>query len=178
MDAKRLREIFEQLDAALTTPTVLHVRGGAALLGFGFEGRVTVDIDVLPSSSFVEQDLRRACEAAGLLFNPEDKDFAPGDYLETVPEETLVLPVPSKERPYNSIFRGHRLTVCTPPAADVIVGKLKRLEPEDLADVHFLVARFGIDEAAIREAFSRLPGPVRADPVLQDNLRYVIEDLP
>jgi hypothetical protein len=146
-------------------------------LAYGFEGRATIDIDVLPSSSFSDHELRRACETVGLGFNPADKDFAAREYVEVVPEETLVLPTPVADRPYNTVFRGKRLTVRTPPAADLVVGKLKRLDPEDLADVHFLVGRFGLDEAAIREAFSRLPERFQRDPTVADNLRYVLQDL-
>ena len=173
-----MRQIFERMDAALGRPTELLIRRGAALLALGFEGRTTVDIDVLPGSTFLDADLRLSCAAAGLLWNPTDKEFAAGDYLELVPEETLVLPVPAPdEHPYNTVFRGLNLTVRTPPAADLVVGKLKRLDPEDLADVQFLVRRFGLDEAALREAFSRLPKRFQTDPVLTDNLRYVVEDL-
>ncbi len=178
MDALKLRQIFEKLDQALEHPTELLIRGGAAVLAYGLEQRVTIDIDVLPASRFVEVDLRRACAAADLGFNPSDKDFAERDYLEVVPEETLILPRPDPERGYNTIFRGLRLTVRTPPAADLVIGKLKRLDPEDLADVGFLIKHFRLTEADLREAFGRLPARFKADPVVQDNLRFVIEDLP
>jgi hypothetical protein len=131
MDASRLKQIFERLDAALEQPTELLIRGGAAVLAHGLEQRVTIDIDVLPSSSFVEADLRRACEAAGVGFNPPDKDFTERDYLEVVPEETLVLPLPSTDRGSNTVFRGVRLTVRTPPAADLVVGP-RRLAGREL----------------------------------------------
>lgn len=169
--------MFERLDSLLEAETTLHIRGGAAVLALGLEGRTTVDVDVLPTSRFVDGDLRRACEGAGLLYNPPEKDFTETDYLEVVPEETLVLPMPSPSRPYNTVFRGRRLTVLTPPAADLLIGKLKRLDPEDLADIAFLVARFELSEADLREAWSRLPERFRLDPVIADNLRYVIEDL-
>ena len=175
MDAAALRQTFARVDDALTAPTELLIRGGAALLALGFEGRTTVDIDVLPGSRFVELDLRHACAVAGLAWNPPDKDFPPGDYLELVPAQTLVLPVPTAE--YDITFRGRMLVVRTPPPADLAVSKLKRLEPEDLSDIHFLVARFGIGETDLREAFQRLPDRFRNDGVLIDNLRYVIEDL-
>lgn len=176
MDAARLRQIFEQLDGTLQHPTELLIRGGAAVLAHGLEERVTVDIDVLPASHFVEMDLRRACAAAGIGFNPLDKDLVEQDYLEIVPEETLILPHPSPEQPYNTVFRGVHLTVQTPPAADLVVGKLKRLDAEDLADVIFLIDRFRLTESDLREAFERLPERFKADPVVQDNLRYVVED--
>jgi len=163
-------------DANLEHATELVIRGGAAALALGLEQRVTVDIDVLPASRFVEADLRRACALAGLGFNPADKDLTDRDYLEVVPEETLVLPEPSPERPYNTVFRGMRLTVRTPPAADLVVGKLKRLDPEDLADVAFFIERFRLTRDDLTEAAGRLPSRFRADPVLQDNLRYVVED--
>jgi hypothetical protein len=177
MDATRLREVFERLDGSLEHSTELLIRDGAALLAHGLEQRTTVEFDVLPASRFVETDLRRACAAAGIGFNPSDKDFAERDYLEVVPEETLVLPQPSPDRPYNTVFRGVRLLVQTPPAADLVVGKLKRLEAEDVADVVFLIGRFRLTERDLREAFERLPARFKADPVVLDNLRYVLEDL-
>jgi hypothetical protein len=177
MDAAQLRQIFESLDQALEHPTELNIRGGAAVLAHGLEQRVTIDIDVLPTSRFLEADLRRACAAADLGFNPSDKDFAERDYLEVVPEETLILPRPDPEGTYNTIFRGHRLTVRTPPAADLVIGKLKRLDPEDLSDVGFLVKHFRLTEADLEEAFARLPARFKGDPVVQDNLRFVVEDL-
>ncbi len=176
MDATKLRQIFERLDGALQHPTELLIRGGAAVLAHGLEQRVTIDIDVLPASRFVEADLRRACGAAGIGFNPSDKDLTEQDYLEVVPEETLILPQPNPDRGYNTVFRGVRLTVRTPPAADLVVGKLKRLEPEDLADVAFLVERFRLTERDLTEAYERLPARFEADPVVQDNFRYVLAD--
>lgn len=176
MDATELRKVFERLDAALEHPTELLIRGGAAVLAHGLEQRVTIDIDVLPDSTFVEADLRQACSMAGIGFNPHDKEYAEKDYLEVVPEETLILPSPSPDRRYNSVFRGVRLTVRTPPAADLVVGKLKRLEPEDLADVAFLIERFRLTESDLREAYQRLPDRFKSDTVVQDNLRYVVED--
>ncbi len=177
MDALKLRQIFERLDEVLEYPTELLIRGGAALLAHGLEQRVTMDIDVLPASHFIETDLRRACAAASLGFNPSDKDFAEQDYLEVVPEETLLLPRPDLERGYNTIFRGLRLTVRTPPAADLVISKLKRLDPADLADVTFLIKNFQLTRADIDESFGRLPARFKADPVVQDNLHFVIEDL-
>jgi hypothetical protein len=176
MDAARLRQVFEKLDESLEHPTELRIRGGAAMLAHGLEQRVTVDIDILPTSRFVEADLRRACAAAGLGFNPLDKDFVEQDYLEIVPEETLILPHPSPDLGYNTVFRGIHLIVQTPPAADLVVGKLKRLEAEDVADVIFLIDRFRLTASDLEEAFERLPARFKADPVVQDNLRYVLED--
>lgn len=175
MDATKLRQIFERLDQALEHPTELLIRGGAAVLAHGLEQRATVDIDVLPASRFVEADLRRACAAADLGFNPSDKDFAEHDYLEVVPEETLILPRPAPDRGYNTVFRGLHLTVKTPPAADLVIGKLKRLDPEDLSDVKFLIDRFRLTEADLTESFERLPARFKTDPVVQDNLRYLFE---
>lgn len=176
MDIQRLRALFERLDRELQEPAQLDIRGGAAVLALGLAGRSTADIDVLPSSRFVEHALREACERAGLLFNPPDKDLVEADYIELVPEETLVLPRPSPDLPYNTVFRGRQLTVRTPPAADIIVGKLKRLDPEDLEDVAFLIRSAGLTERDLTESFGRLPARFQRDPVVSDNLRYVLED--
>jgi hypothetical protein len=107
-------------------------------VGPGLEQRVTLDIDVLPASRFVEADLRRACAVAELGFNPSNKDLAEQDYIEVVPEETLVLP-----------------------------------RPDPIA---FLIDRFRLTEADLEESFARLPERFKADPVVQDNLRYIKED--
>lgn len=176
MDAAKLRQIFDRLDAALEHPTELLIRGGSAVLAHGLEQRATIDIDVLPSSRFMEADLRRACAAADLGFNPSDKDFADRDYLEVVPEESLILPRADPDRVYNTVFRGQRLTVKTPPAPDLVVGKLKRLEADDLEDVGFLVKRFRLTRQDLEEAYGRLPERFKADPVVQDNLRFILED--
>jgi hypothetical protein len=101
MDVTKLRQIFERLDASLEHPTELLIRGGAAVLAHGLDQRVTMDIDVLPSSRFVEADLRRACGDADIGFNPADKDVTERDYLEIVPEETLILPRPDPDLEYN-----------------------------------------------------------------------------
>ncbi|HEV7671264.1 MAG TPA: DUF6036 family nucleotidyltransferase [Thermoanaerobaculia bacterium] len=177
MDALKLRQIFEKLDEVLEHPTELLIRGGAAVVAHGLEQRVTMDIDVLPASRFIEADLRRACSAAGIGFNPSEKDFAETDYLEVVPEETLILPRPDPERGYNTIFRGLNLTVKAPPAADLVISKLKRLDPEDLADIDFLIEHFRLTEVDLRESFGRLPPRFKADSVVQDNLRFIVEDL-
>src|SRR4051812_40082991 len=153
MDAVKLRQIFERLDQALEHPTELLIRGGAAVLAHGLEQRVTLDIDVLPASRFIEADLRRAAAVAELGYNPSNKDLAEQDYIEVVPEETLILPRPDPDRGYNTIFRGERLTVKTPPAADLVIGKLKRLDPDDLSDIGFLIDRFRLTEADLTESF-------------------------
>lgn len=74
------------------------------------------------------------------------------------------------------VFRGLRLNVRTPPAADLIIGKLKRLEPDDLADVAFLIKRFRLSRADLAESFERLPARFKTDPVVLDNFRYIVED--
>jgi hypothetical protein len=104
MDATKLRQIFENLDQALEHPTELLIQEGAAVLAYGLQQRATLDIDVLPASRFVEADLRQACAAADLGFNPADKDFAEHDYLEVIPEETLILPRPAPDRGYNTPY--------------------------------------------------------------------------
>jgi hypothetical protein len=176
VDAARLRALLEQLDEALDDEVVLDLHGGSALLMLGMSDRTTMDIDVLPTSHFVDSSLRRACETAGILFEPMDTEFLEREYIEVIPEATLVLPRASDLRPYTTAFRGKRLTVRIPPPADLVVGKLKRAEPEDLADIAFLARRFALTRADVEEAFCRLPRHLQEEPVIRDNLRYVLED--
>jgi hypothetical protein len=58
----------------------------------------------------------------------------------------------------------------------LVVGKLKRLDSDDLSDVAFLIERFRLTEHDLRESFERLPARFKADPVVQDNLRFIVED--
>jgi hypothetical protein len=51
------------------------------------------------------------------------------------------------------------------------------LDPEDFSDVTFLIQHFRLTAADLKESFDRLPARFKADPVVQDNLRFVIEDL-
>lgn len=74
------------------------------------------------------------------------------------------------------LFRGQRLTVKTPPAADLVIGKVKRLDTDDLSDIAFLIDRFRLTGADLDESFERLSARFKADPVVQDNLRFIKED--
>jgi hypothetical protein len=47
----------------------------------------------------------------------------------------------------------------------------------DLADVTFLIKHFQLTTADLKESFGRLPARFQSDPVMQDNLRFVVEDL-
>ena len=64
MDRNGFFTIFEALDQSLQSSCELEIRGGAAVLALGLRGRTTLDVDVLPSSRFVDTDLRRSCAAA------------------------------------------------------------------------------------------------------------------
>lgn len=176
MDGARLREILERLDQALGVDTVLDLHGGAAVLLLGMPERTTLDIDVLPFSRFEHGSLRRACQEAGVLFEPLDAEDLEKEYLEIIPTSTLVLPEPDPESRYDTVFHGKRLTVRTPPPADLVIGKLRRLEPDDLSDIAFLVGRFSLCKVDLESAFARLSARLRRDPVILDNFRYLLED--
>ena len=51
------------------------------------------------------------------------------------------------------------------------------LESDDVADVTFLIKRFRLTKVDITESFERLPARFKTDPVVQDNFRYIVEDL-
>lgn len=176
VDGQRLHGWLQKLDEALERDTVLDLHGGAAVLMLGMSERTTLDIDVLPTSQFTDVSLRRACESVGLLFEPLDAALLEREYLEVIPEQTLILPRAVDDHPYTTVFRGERLTVRTPPAADLAVGKLRRIEPDDLADIAFLTRHFTLTRSDLEEAFSRLPERLKHDPVVRDNMRYVLED--
>jgi len=178
MDKPELYEVLKKLDENLQLPTRLHVRGGAACMLHGEEYRMTLDIDVIPGESRYEKtDLSQACEKAGILLDPTEFEELEGNkpYLQLLPEESLCLPRP-KPNSAKQCWEGKKLEMSTPPAADLIISKLKRSDPVDLQDIAFLLMKFETTMSELKEAFSRLPSHFRKDVILVENFENTLRD--
>lgn len=178
MEKHELQETLQKMDLHLQNPTRLHIRGGAACMLHGEAYRVTIDIDTIPQESeFDPEDLAQACKKAGILLDPTSfEDLESGmPYLQLLPEETLVLPKP---RPGKELtpWKGEKLRVTTPEAADLLVSKLKRCDAIDIQDIAFLILKFKIKREEVVESFKRLPKFWREDIILKENFENTLKD--
>lgn len=176
MDQEKAKQHLQAIDGYLYNPALLRLRGGAACLLLGND-RSSMDFDVLPSSEYDYHDLRQATERAGMAFDPDPELVdVDQDYISLVPEKTLVLPKPSPKHREITLFKGEKLEARCPPIADLVVSKLKRLDPADMQDVAFLIEKYRLTSIEIRAAYKRLPQELQADLVLRDNLDNTLRD--
>jgi hypothetical protein len=128
----------------LGTPMQLEIIGSWPLIDAGMPGRATLDIDVwAPASEFDRSGLRKACAAAGLVFDPLDELDTP--YLQIVQPGIVSIPehVPLKLGQWGA------LTLFVPPPAALAAAKLTRAQPKDIADVLFLRAKYRLGRADV-----------------------------
>jgi hypothetical protein len=175
MDKDSLIEYFVKIDAALSSETVLYVYGSAVCILLDAPGRTSLDFDVAaPYSRADESELRRAVDAAGLLFNPETDEQ--GDFMEWIGPLRLCLPAPREERSM-VLWHGKNLTITTGTVEDIVASRLVRFDSADQADIHFLHAQRGFALESVADAVRRLPAPFNADPVIRDNLGNLEKDM-
>ena len=120
---RALETIAEALPAA-GEPVRLCLVGSAACLLEGMPGRASRDLDVwLPGSDFDRLELKRAVEAAGLLFDPRDTLLPEHPYLQ------IITPGPSQAGSFEPLFwaRMGRLHLYLPPWPNLVSSKLARL---------------------------------------------------
>jgi hypothetical protein len=153
-------KILTALDRHLERPTRVILYGRAALV-LGFPGvspelGATMDVDaILPSVQMaaIENDgqfwqaldlANRDLEPEGLymthLFSDVQVILTP-DWLQRI------VPLPSQAWRHLQGFR--------PSSVDLILTKMMREDPQDLADIQFIVCREAISPAVLREAFAR-----------------------
>lgn len=156
--------ILAALDRHLQRPTRVILYGRAAL-ALGYPGvapelGATMDVDaILPAvqMAVIEQDSQfwealelanRELEPEGLymthLFSDEQVILSP-DWLLRI----VALPCPA----------WRRLQAFRPSTLDLILTKMMREDPQDLADIGFLLRREAIGVAELRAAFTRARVP-------------------
>lgn len=156
--------ILGTLDSFLERETRVVLYGRAAL-ALGFDGApaefgVTRDVDaILPAAEMtaIEGDdqfwqaldqTNRALEPSGLymthLFVDEQVILLP-DWLDHI----VPLPQPQLQR----------LRVCRPRVLDLVLTKMMRRDPQDLADIEFLLGQDCLTESALEQAFAKARCP-------------------
>ncbi len=149
-------------------PVKLCLIGSAACVFAGMELRTTEDLDIWqPSSDFDSSELKRAAEAANLLFNPTDVLTPEKAYLQIV--EPGIVQVGSFETV--SMFRLGRLIITRPPIENIIASKLTRADAKDIEDIHFLHNHYQSDLSKIKAIISMFPDAKRE--TAEENLVYL-----
>jgi hypothetical protein len=175
MDKKELVSYLEKIDQALQHPSSLCVYGSAAFILLDEPDRTSLDIDIAGPYSQVDMgELRRASEAAGLPFNPEEP--SQNNHVEWVSGLRLCLAVPQPDSEV-LLWRGRFLTVTTVSIPDLIASKLIRYDEVDQSDVQYLIVQRPVSYKDIQTAVRRLPPPFGRDTLLLENLELLKQDI-
>jgi hypothetical protein len=142
--------------------------GSAACLLEAMPGRASRDLDVWqPGSDFDRLELKRAVEAAGLLFDPRDSLEPERPYLQ------IITPNPSQTGNFTPVLwaRMGRLHVYLPPWPNLIASKLARGDERDVEDVLFLAGRHRVTAESVVACTDTMPEPARQQVL--ENLIYL-----
>ena len=149
-------------------PVRLCLIGSAACIFAGMELRTTEDLDVWqPSSDFDLSELKAACEAVGISFNPTGMLAPDRPYLRLV--EAGIVQVGNFEPTH--LFRIGRLSISRPPIENLIASKLTRGDIKDIEDIQFLYHHFQPDPTLIRTVIASFPKAKRE--LASENLVYL-----
>lgn len=155
IDKNVVENLLMRLGEELDRPAVLCVIGSTSSIITGQPERQTPDIDVwFPGSSFDAGDLKRACEAVGLLYDPKG-EVGPNDlYLQVVRPGIVSLPpdfTPEVIGEYGN------LRIVMPPPEIVVAAKLARGTESDIEDAVWWVRGRDLCEGQIGDAIERIP---------------------
>jgi hypothetical protein len=155
IDPTRLMQIFDELGKRLVAPSTICLIGSSPGIVSGQADRQSMDIDVWrPRSTFDDTEFRRACQEAGLLFDPKGELDPEAVYVQIVQPGIVKLPADFK---LDILGRYGALTVAMPEPALLSAAKLVRGDPRDIEDVAWWVKERALDLDAIRAAVSALP---------------------
>jgi hypothetical protein len=149
-------------------PVRLCLVGSAACLLEAMPGRASRDLDVWqPASDFDRLELKRAVEAAGLLFDPRDVLEPERPYVQ------IITPEPSQTGTFIPVLwaRMGRLHVYLPPWPNLIASKLARGDERDVEDVLFLAGRHRVTVESVAACADNMPEPARQQVL--ENLIYL-----
>jgi len=150
-------KILESIGENLKRPATLCVIGSTSSIITGQPERQTPDIDIwFPKSSFDVGDLRQACEASGLLYDPKGEVDPEDIYLQVIRPGLVSLPA---EFSPELIGRYGNLTLVMPPPEVVVAAKLARAIESDLEDAVWWVRGRDLSEEQIVDAIEMIPNP-------------------
>ena len=157
IDGARIVDLFTRLGELLKNPTTLCLIGSTPGIATGQGNRQTPDIDVWHArSAYDAPDLARACEEAGLLFDPKGDLDPEAMYIQVVRPGIVKLP---REFELEIIGRYGNLTVVMPPPEIIAAAKLVRGSEVDFQDVAWWVGQRGLDASDIEAAIDLFPNP-------------------
>ncbi len=175
MSQKLTREewitLMERIAEALPAggPAVrLCLVGSAACLLEAMPGRASRDLDVWqPGSDFDRLELKRAVEAAGLLFDPRESLEPDRPYVQ------IITPSQTQAGDFTPVLwaRTGRLHIYLPPWPNLIASKLARGDERDVEDVLFLAGKHHVSAEAVKACADTLPEPARQQVL--ENLVYL-----
>lgn len=168
---RELEDKLDDLGACLEKPVSLVVIGSAVCMSLGQPSRMTMDVDVWKRSSKYDQGvLKRACEKAGILFNPIEEDLDPDQvYLQLIEPGIVFLGQFDTTEP---MFQSGNLSLSRPPLENIIASKMVRCDQRDLDDIVFLMAKCGVTTEQVRSAAETISDPMARDNALE-NMTYL-----
>lgn len=150
----QLESLFIHLGEKLDKPASLMIIGSVVGMSLGQDDRMTADFDVWrPDSVFDLNSLKSACEAVGIVFNPQWHDEPDGIYLQMVDPGIVQIGKYSKKE---VIFKSGNLEVVRPPLVNIIASKLVRGDERDIEDSVFLMTKFSISIDSVRLAIESI----------------------
>lgn len=152
-----LENILAAIGDGLPEPMTICVVGSAAAILLGQPERQTPDIDIWgPESDFDVGALRRACEQAGLLYDPKGEIDPNAIYLQILRPGITMFP---EHFAVERIGRFGKLGVVMPPPAMIVATKLARGLDSDLEDAAWWVRERNLSIETLQAAIDHVPQP-------------------
>lgn len=156
-DRRKLLEIFDVLGKSLTTPTTICLIGSSPGIASGQPERQTPDMDVWrDQSKYDDTAFRKACEDAGMLFDPRGEVDPDAIYVQVIRRGVVNLP---KEFDVEVVGEFGNLRVVMPAPNLLVAAKLVRGSPRDVEDAVWWMQERALKTEDIREAIGHLPDP-------------------
>lgn len=165
---EKLMLIDQNLKQQRATARLTLVGSAAGILA-GQPARTSMDLDVWkPKSRYRLQSLKRAVEAAGLLFDPKSDLEPDTPYIQLI-DPGLAQTGRFEKSETLETFDALRLE--RPPIANLIAAKLVRAEAKDLEDIAFLLSRYQPAREDIERAIKTMPRQARQKAL--ENMSYL-----
>lgn len=170
VERRQLEEILDKIGRQLVQPATLCIFGSSPAILLGQPSRQTQDIDVWHQrSSFDAGDLSRACEAAGVLYDPKGEVHPDAMYVQIVRPGIVALP-PDFE--IETIGHYGQLTVVMPTPLVLTTAKLVRSDEKDIEDIVWWVRQRSITLKQIEAMIKTLANPLQREQA-RENLVFV-----
>jgi hypothetical protein len=161
-DRKVLLDIFETLGRTIPKPTTICVIGSSPAIASGQPDRQTPDIDIWrQESSYDETAFRKACEDAGILFDPRGEHLDPeAIYVQIVRKGVVDLP---PDFDVEVLGEFGNLRVVMPAPSLLVAAKLARGTPRDIEDAAWWMMEKALTSDDIRAAIAKLPNQIQRE---------------